>query len=136
MQSSGPSTVVKQTSMSPQCAARKPPSADGQPRDVGLGNSSGLLCGTASSFSLSGPNGIRRYGVTPIRARAAEALLAGQRVGADLLRAAGESVKGAVDPLSDHRGSAAYKREMAAVMAGRALAQAWDAARASVRGTR
>jgi len=75
-------------------------------------------------------------GVTPIRARAAEALLAGQRVGADLLRAAGESVKGAVDPLSDHRGSAAYKREMAAVMAGRALTQAWDAARASVRGTR
>ena len=75
-------------------------------------------------------------GVTPLRARAAEALLAGQGFGVDLLKAAGESVKSAVDPLSDHRGSAAYKREMAAVMAGRALTQAWDAARASARGTR
>jgi aerobic carbon-monoxide dehydrogenase medium subunit len=75
-------------------------------------------------------------GVTPLRARAAEALLAGQRLGAGLLQAAGESVKGAVDPLSDHRGSAAYKREMAAVMVGRALSQAWEAARSSARGTR
>jgi aerobic carbon-monoxide dehydrogenase medium subunit len=75
-------------------------------------------------------------GVTPIRARAAEGLLAGQRLGAELLMAAGEAVKGAVDPLSDHRGSAAYKKEMAAVMVGRALTQAWDAARASSRGTR
>ena len=72
-------------------------------------------------------------GVTPIRARAAEALLAGQRLGAELLSAAGEAVEGAVDPLSDHRGSAAYKKEMAAVMVGRALTQAWDAARASSR---
>jgi aerobic carbon-monoxide dehydrogenase medium subunit len=75
-------------------------------------------------------------GVTPIRARAAEGLLAGQRLGAELLVAAGEAVKVAVDPLSDHRGSAAYKKEMAAVMVGRALTQAWDAARASSRGTR
>jgi carbon-monoxide dehydrogenase medium subunit len=75
-------------------------------------------------------------GVTPIRARAAERLLAGQRLGAELLMAAGEAVKGAVDPLSDHRGSATYKKEMAAVMVGRALTQAWDAARASSRGTR
>ena len=75
-------------------------------------------------------------GVTPLRARAAEALLAGQRLGADLLHAAGESVKGAVDPLSDHRGSAAYKREMAAVMVGRALSQAWEAARSSACGAR
>jgi len=75
-------------------------------------------------------------GVTPIRARAAERLLAGQLFGAELLRAAGEAVEAAVDPLSDHRGSAAYKREMAAVMVGRALTQAWDAARVSARGTR
>jgi aerobic carbon-monoxide dehydrogenase medium subunit len=75
-------------------------------------------------------------GVTPLRARGAEALLAGQRFGADLGRTVGESVKGAVDPLTDHRGSAAYKREMSAVMVGRALTQAWDAARASARGTR
>jgi len=75
-------------------------------------------------------------GVTPIRARGAEGLLAGQRFGAELLRGAGEAVKGAVDPLSDHRGSAAYKREMAGVMVGRALTRAWDAALVSARGTR
>jgi carbon-monoxide dehydrogenase medium subunit len=68
-------------------------------------------------------------GVTPLRAGAAEALLSGQRLGESLLQAAGEAVKEAVDPLSDHRGSAAYKREMAAVMVKRALGQAWEAAR-------
>ena len=72
-------------------------------------------------------------GVTPIRALAAEGLLVGQQLGAELLLAAGEAIKGAVDPLNDHRGSAAYKKEMAAVMVGRALTQAWDAARASSR---
>ncbi len=72
-------------------------------------------------------------GVTPIRARAAEALLAGERLGEGRLRAAGEAVKGEVDPLSDHRGSAAYKREMAAVMVGRAITQAWETARRSSR---
>ncbi len=67
-------------------------------------------------------------GVTPLRGMAAEALLSGQRLSESLLQAAGEAVKGAVDPLSDHRGSAAYKREMAGVMVGRALTQAWEAA--------
>ena len=67
-------------------------------------------------------------GVTPLRGRAAERLLSGERVSQRLLEAAGEAVKAAVDPLSDHRGSAAYKRDMAAVMVGRALAQAWEAA--------
>ena len=70
-------------------------------------------------------------GVTPLRAREAEALLAGERLSESLLRAAGEAVKGRVDPLSDHRGSAAYKREMTEVMVGRALTQAWEAARRS-----
>ena len=68
-------------------------------------------------------------GVTPLRGRAAESLLSGQRISQQLLDAAGEAVKAAVDPLSDHRGSAAYKREMAAVMVRRALTQAWETAR-------
>ena len=67
--------------------------------------------------------------MTPLRGRVAEALLPGQRLSESLLQAAGEAVKGAVDPLSDHRGSAAYKREMTGVMVGRALSQAWEAAR-------
>jgi len=68
-------------------------------------------------------------GVTPLRGMAAEAILSGQRLSESLLQAAGEAVKGVVDPLSDHRGSAAYKREMTGVMIGRALTEAWEAAR-------
>ena len=68
-------------------------------------------------------------GVTPLRGRAAEALLTGERISEGLLEAAGEAVKAEVDPLSDHRGSAAYKREMAAVMVKRALTHAWGTAR-------
>ena len=75
-------------------------------------------------------------GVTPLRARAAEAAVAGEAIDADVLRDAGEAVKGEVDPLTDHRGSAAYKREMAAVMVGRALGQAWELARRSARDAR
>ena len=68
-------------------------------------------------------------GLTPLRATSAERLLAGEALGEGLLQAAGEAAKTAVDPLSDHRGSAAYKREMTGVMVGRALGQAWEAAR-------
>lgn len=68
-------------------------------------------------------------GSTPLRAKAAEALLAGGQLDEDLLRAVGEAAKRAVNPLTDHRGSAEYKREMTAVMVGRALTQAWEAAR-------
>jgi carbon-monoxide dehydrogenase medium subunit len=75
-------------------------------------------------------------GVTPLPARAAEAGLAGERLGEGALAAAGEAAQRQVDPLSDHRGSAAYKREMTAVMVGRALAQAWEAARRAVRAAR
>lgn len=60
-------------------------------------------------------------GTTPIRARAAEAVLRGQPVKAEALREAGEKAKEAVDPVSDFRGSAAYKKEMAGVFVRRAL---------------
>jgi carbon-monoxide dehydrogenase medium subunit len=70
---------------------------------------------------------------TPLRARAAEALLAGGKLDERLLRAVGEAAKGEVNPLTDHRGSAEYKREMTAVMVGRALSQAWEAAQRALR---
>jgi aerobic carbon-monoxide dehydrogenase medium subunit len=70
-------------------------------------------------------------GVTPLRASAAEGLLAGERRSESILQTAGAAARSSVDPLSDHRGSAAYKREMTAVMVERALAQAWDAAQRS-----
>ena len=70
---------------------------------------------------------------TPLRGRAAEALLAGARLDESLVKSVGEAAKGEVDPLDDHRGSAAYKREMSAVMVGRALTQAWARARGAAR---
>ncbi len=71
-------------------------------------------------------------GPTPLRAPAAEALVAAQapweRAGdldAGWLAEVGALVAGATEPRSDRRGSAAYKRHAAAVLAGRALARAW-----------
>jgi carbon-monoxide dehydrogenase medium subunit len=63
-------------------------------------------------------------GVTPIRATEAEAVLRGQPLKAEAFAEAGEKAKGAVDPVSDFRGSAAYKKDMAAVFVRRALEKA------------
>jgi carbon-monoxide dehydrogenase medium subunit len=80
--------------------------------------------------------GLGSVGMTPLRGPSAEAQLAGQRLDDNVLRAAGDAARADVDPLSDHRGSAAYKREMTAVMVVRALAHAREAARRAVRGVR
>jgi aerobic carbon-monoxide dehydrogenase medium subunit len=71
-------------------------------------------------------------GVTPIRAQQAEQLVRGQQQTAELLRQAGAVAQEATDPLSDTRGSAAYKRSMAGVFVRRALEQAWQQALATV----
>lgn len=63
-------------------------------------------------------------GSTPIRARGAEAVLRGQPATTEVFRAAGATAKTEVDPTTDPRGSAAYKREMAEVWVRRALEQA------------
>ncbi len=68
-------------------------------------------------------------GVTPIRAKAAEALLRGQPLSDENIRACAAAVKDEVDPLDDFRGSADYKRDMAEVFARRAIEQALSAAR-------
>src|SRR5919197_2133261 len=86
----------------------------------------------AASFRLD--NGVCRdvrlalgsAGPTPVRARAAEAILEGQAPNDSTLRAAAAAVKDEVDPLSDIRGSAEYKREMSEVFAYRALRQALE----------
>ncbi len=63
-------------------------------------------------------------GATPIRAKEAEDVLRGQPVKPEGIREAAEKVRGAVDPISDFRGSASYKKEMAVVFARRALEKA------------
>ena len=60
-------------------------------------------------------------GPTPIRARAAEAALAGAKPSRERLAQAAALVRDEVDPLDDLRGSAEYKREMARVWTERAL---------------
>jgi carbon-monoxide dehydrogenase medium subunit len=72
-------------------------------------------------------------GVTPIRARQAEDLVRGQQRTEALLRETGTVAQEGTDPISDTRGSAAYKRAMAGVFVRRALDQAWNQALASVR---
>lgn len=72
-------------------------------------------------------------GVTPIRAKAAEDLLRGQPVKAEAFAEAGEKAKEAVDPVSDFRGSAAYKKDMAGVFVRRALEKALNEIRQQAR---
>jgi CO/xanthine dehydrogenase FAD-binding subunit len=71
-------------------------------------------------------------GPTPLRAHAAEELVAAEapwsengELEARWLAKVGALVAEATRPRSDGRGSAAYKRHAAAVLAGRALARAW-----------
>ena len=68
-------------------------------------------------------------GATPIRARAAEALLQGQPVSDDLIGRAEQLVREAAQPFEDTRGSVDYKRHLAGVLFRRAFAVATERAR-------
>ena len=72
--------------------------------------------------------GLGALGSTPLRARDAEAILEGQPPEEGTLRAVAAAVQAQVDPLSDLRGSADYKRDMAAVFTYRALQRALERA--------
>jgi carbon-monoxide dehydrogenase medium subunit len=67
-------------------------------------------------------------GVTPLRAWQAEDIVRGQTQSDALLREAAAAAQSITDPLSDTRGSAAYKRAMAGVFVRRAVEQAWQQA--------
>jgi carbon-monoxide dehydrogenase medium subunit len=68
--------------------------------------------------------GLGSAGSTPIRARQAEDALRGQALTDENLRAAAAVAKTEVDPISDIRGSADYKRDMAEVWVRRTLERA------------
>ena len=68
-------------------------------------------------------------GPVPIRARKVEEALRGQRPEDALIRDAAELATSSVDPVSDFRGSAGYKRAMSAVFVRRALEQALSGTR-------
>ena len=60
---------------------------------------------------------------TPIRAREAEERLEGSRITDDAIREAGELAAAACNPISDVRGSGAYRRELVKVLTRRTLSQ-------------
>jgi carbon-monoxide dehydrogenase medium subunit len=70
----------------------------------------------------------------PIRCPRAEELLVGAAPGEKTYAAAGQSAARAAKPISDHRGSARYRRQMVDVLTRRALAAACIAARESIAG--
>jgi aerobic carbon-monoxide dehydrogenase medium subunit len=68
-------------------------------------------------------------GLVPVKATAAEGALRGNRIDDKAITAAMEAVRAAVDPQSDMRGSAEYKRKLAAALVKRAIAVAVRRAR-------
>ena len=63
---------------------------------------------------------------TPLRAKAAEAVLKGQKITEALIAKAAETAAEATEPESDYHASAEYRKEMARVFTGRALKEAWN----------
>ena len=70
-------------------------------------------------------------GPTALRAVAAEALLVGNALEPDLTSRAVDGVRAAIEPETDLHASADYRRHLAGVLTGRALAAAWRRATAS-----
>ncbi len=63
-------------------------------------------------------------GETPVRCPSAESALNGTAIDTDSIEKAGQAVLADVDPLSDHRASADYRKAMSGVLLKRALASA------------
>ena len=68
-------------------------------------------------------------GLVPVKAPEAEGVLRGNRIDDKALNAAIDAVRSAVDPQSDMRGSAEYKRTLAGALVKRAIAVAMRRAR-------
>lgn len=71
-------------------------------------------------------------GDTPLRARAAEALLKGKTMDADLIAAAAETARDGVTPNTDLHGSADYRRHLVGVLTRRVLERAWRRAKGEI----
>jgi len=70
-------------------------------------------------------------GATNVHATEAESALAGAQPGAEAFEEAARLAAGQADPISDHRGDAAYKRNVVRVFVERGLATATESARAA-----
>jgi probable selenate reductase FAD-binding subunit len=85
-----------------------------------------LAAGIASNVRLA----LGGVAATPVRANAAEQLLERKSLSKERIEAAAEKVVDGLGPTGDFRGSAEYRREMARVLARRALSEAGGRAQA------
>lgn len=86
--------------------------------NVTMGGRGGRVCKKAR-VALGGG-----VGETIVRSGSAEDVLTGEKLTADVLKAAGEAVAKDIDPMSDHRASAEYRSLIAQVFTTRALDKA------------
>ena len=92
------------------------------------------LAAVATTLTLSGGNiaqariALTGVGPTALRAAEAELLLLGQALDESLTRRAIEAVRETIAPETDLHASSDYRRHLAGVLTGRALAVAWDRA--------
>lgn len=91
--------------------------------DISLVNVAAGLAFDKSGRCTAAQIALGAVGPTPLRARAAEKLLAGNKLTAALVERAAEAAREATSPISDVRASAEYRREMVAVLMRRALVE-------------
>jgi CO/xanthine dehydrogenase FAD-binding subunit len=95
------------------------------------------LAAAAATLTVSGGTitqariALTGVGPTPLRASEAEALLAGRALEGKLAARVIEAVRAATDPETDLHASSDYRRHLAGVLAGRAVAAAWRRANES-----
>lgn len=90
------------------------------------------IVGVAANIALEGKDGICKdvkialgaVAPTPIRARQAEAIIAGKRIDEDLIEKAAQAAAAESKPISDVRASDWYRHDMVVVFTKRALRQA------------
>ena len=73
--------------------------------------------------------GLTNVGLTPIKAKQAEAVLAGTKLDEATIQKAAEMAASESQPMDDIRGSAEYKRDLIRVLTARALTRALDRAK-------
>jgi carbon-monoxide dehydrogenase medium subunit len=98
-----------------------------QAMEIAIVSVATLICGDAHSGVVTRARiTLGSVAPTPIRVQAAERLLVKQGISRQTLTEASELAAQSAQPISDIRGSAAYRREMVKVYTRRAVEQAWE----------
>ena len=99
-----------------------------------IGNDQGIV-GVASTVTVDQSGACQEArivlgnaGVIPIRAKNAEQVLRGKKLGDKLLEEAGEAAAGEAEPVSDIHASEEYRRHLIKVLTKRMVKRAWEQA--------